>query len=453
MSAVTERVYKQPVGNTGTHLDELRDSFAQLFKKLDLGSSAITFQQINSSYLFHTGFDMAFLNQAMIFEKSKETLESVLTIMASWNVKCSVTLGGPGLAQAETLRARGFTSGGAIPLMAFSVDSRFQDFKLREGLRAERTSGTHNFDLNVDLVAQTFGMARDAVVELIGSTIKDEGTFRYILFDGDTPVCTSLFLTDGEFGGCFDVATPSEHQRKGYGEELMKYMLHEQYQLGRKLIVLQSSDAGEKLYRRLGFEVIEYCQLWIMEKPVRLNRLEMLDITIGPYRLRQLTEDDEELILKNFAEEAFQKWMGMPIPFLKQNFFNFLNFCRNQYTSGVGLWWVIEENGIPMGQIWLFNQDWYEKKTEIGYLAYPEARGKGMIPFLTRELTKKLLLEYGMERVELTTHSENHTSGHVAIKSGFTFESTQRRKKNYRGEVIDINMYSAIASDFKDENG
>ena len=83
MSAVTERVYKQPMGNTGTRLDELRDSFAQLFKKLDLGSSAITFQQINSSYLFHTGFDMAFLNQAMIFEKSKETLESVLTIMAS----------------------------------------------------------------------------------------------------------------------------------------------------------------------------------------------------------------------------------------------------------------------------------------------------------------------------------------------------------------------------------
>ena len=49
--------------------------------------------------------------------------------------------------------------------------------------------------------------------------------------------------------------------------------------------------------KTLGFEVIEYYQMWLMDKPVRLSRLEMLDINIGQYRLRQLTEDDEELIL------------------------------------------------------------------------------------------------------------------------------------------------------------
>ena len=448
MTSLNELVYKSASGKSDTNLDGLRNDFCQLFKKLDEGSAAITFKRIANSYLLHTGFDLAFVNQAMIFDRDPEVLEQAITEVASWNIKCAVALAGPGLLHAEALRQRGFVSGGGSPLMAYAVDGAQSDFQLRPGLRAERTTSTNNLETNIDLIVKTFGMTDETARGLMLSTIADPETYRYILFDGDTPVSTSVFMASGEIIGCFDVATPVEHQRKGYGEELMKFMIQEQEKLNRKLIVLQATQAGEVLYRRMGFQVIEYFQMWIMEKPVRLSRFEMLDIQIGNYRLRQLTADDEELILRNFADKEFEKWMGMPIPFLKQNFQNFLAFSQNQYKSGLGIWWVIEENGVPMGQIWLMFQDWYEKKTEIGYLAYPEARGKGMIPFLTRELTKKLLLEYKMERVELTTHSENHKSGYVAKKAGFKFEATQRRKKHYRDKISDLNLYSMIASDF-----
>lgn len=448
MSALNDLVYKTISGKTGTSLDDFRNSFYQLFNKLESSDSPARFKKIQNSYLFYSGYDLAFVNQAAIFDSSPELLEEALQEVAAWNVKCSVVLAGPGLVHTSTLKERGFTPDGATPLMAFAIDNSFDDFQLRPGLRAERTTSQHNRDLNVDLVSTTFGMDRDTTAGLVHPTLDDPESFRYILFDGDTPVSSSVFLTDGVIAGCFDVVTPKEHQRKGYGEELMKYMVKEQAQLGRKLIVLQASEAGEVLYRRMGFQVVEYIQSWVMEKPIRLSRFEMRDINIGQYRLRQLTAGDEELLIKYYAEEAFQKWMGMPIPFLSENFANFLQFCDNQYLNGLGIWWVIEENGVPMGQIWIFSQDWYEKKSEIGYLAYPEARGKGMIPFITRELTKKLLFEYKMERVELWTHSKNDRSGHVAKKAGFIFEATHRRKKHYRGEISDFNQYSMIASDF-----
>jgi len=451
MSALNDLVYKTITGKSGTSLDDLRTAFHRLFKKLEGTGSPARFKQLQNSFLFYSGYDLAFVNQAAIFDSSPELLEEALKEVATWNVKSSVVLAGPGLVHALTLKERGFIPGGASPLMAFAIDDSLNDFQLRPGLRAERTTSTHNYDLTVDLVSTTFGMEREITLGLVKPTVDDPETFRYILFDGDTPVSSSTFIAEDGIAGCFDVVTPTEHQRKGYGEELMKFMVKEQAQLGRKLIVLQASEAGEVLYRRMGFQVIEYFQSWIMEKPVRLNRFEMLDIKIGQYRLRQLTADDEELILKNFAEEAFQKWMGMSIPFLSEHFANFLTFSQNQYLSGVGIWWVIEEDGVPMGQIWIFCQDWIEKKSEIGYLAYPEARGKGMIPFLTRELTKKLLFEYKMERVELWTHSKNDTSGHVAKKVGFIFEGTHRRVKNYRGVVSDFNQYSMIASDFDAE--
>jgi ribosomal-protein-serine acetyltransferase len=449
MSTLNDLVYQTISGKSGTSLDGLREAFCGIFQTFDTPENSIEVTRIGKSVLFHSGFDLAYLNQAVLLDSSPEILEEILRQVSSWQVKCSITLAGAGLEHAEALRLRGFSADGATPLMAFAIDDSFSAFELRSGLRAERTSSKLNLDTNIDLISKTFGMERETVAGLMLASIDSAETYRYILFDEDVPVSTCLFIANGDVVGCFDVATPVEHQRKGYGEELMKYMAQEQAKLNRKLIILQATNAGEALYRRMGFQIIEYQQVWTMDKPVRLSRFEMLDINIGPYRLRQLTENDEELILKNFAEEAFQKWMGMPIPFLKENFLNFLKFSQDQYLNGVGLWWVIEEDGAPLGQIWLMRQDWIEKKTEIGYLAYPEARGKGMIPFLTRELTRKLLLEYEMERVELTTHSLNDTSGHVAKKAGFRLEGTMRRVKKYRDDIIDMNLYSMIASDFE----
>ena len=432
-----------------TNLDQIRSDFQNLFVSLDVPDSQIEVKKNEKTLLFHSGFDLAFVNQLATSDENQENFEEALKEVASWNIKCSVSLSGPALVHAETLRQRGFIASGAVPLMSYDIDDSLNDFDLRPGLRAERTTSTHNFQLNIEMIATTFGMSEETAAGLLTPTIDNSTTFRYILFDGETPVSSSVFLANDYMAGCFDVVTPPEHQRKGYGEELMKFMVKEQAALGRKVIVLQATEAGQKLYRRMGFQVIDYSQMWLMENPLRLNRFEIRDITIGNYRLRQLTADDEELILKNFADEAFQKWMGMPIPFQKQDFLNFLNFSNNQYKSGLGVWWVIEEDGIPMGQIWIMFTDWIQKKTEIGYLAYAEARGKGMIPYLTRELAKKMLFEYKFERVELTTHSDNDTSGHVAKKAGFIFEATNRRKKIYRGEVIDFNMYSMIASDLE----
>jgi RimJ/RimL family protein N-acetyltransferase/GNAT superfamily N-acetyltransferase len=449
MSTLNDLVYRTTTGKTGTSLDQIRNDFYGLYALLDVPDSQISVKQSDRTLLFHSGYDFSFVNQLATCDEDPEKFEDALTELASWNIKCSVSLSGPALVHGETLRQRGFTADGAVPLMAYAIDDSLNNFELRTGLRAERTTSSHNYQLNIDMIVKTFGMAEETAAGLLASTIHNPNAFRYILFDGDTPVSSSVFLTDGYIAGCFDVVTPPEHQRKGYAEELMKFMVKEQAALGRQLIVLQSSDAGQRLYRRMGYQVIDYAQMWLMANPVRLTRFEICDITVGKYRLRQLTEDDEELILENFADEAFQRWMGMPIPFLKQDFLNFLAFSNNQYKSGLGVWWVIEEDGIPMGQIWIMFTDWIQKKTEIGYLAYAQARGKGMIPFLARELAKKLLLEYKFERVELTTHTDNETSGHVARKAGFIFEATNRRKKIYRGEVIDFNMYSMIASDLE----
>ena len=60
----------------------------------------------------------------------------------------------------------------------------------------------------------------------------------------------------------WSMATRAECQRQGHGGRLLEAMLSQQLADGAVGALLHASEAGEGLYRRLGFAVVEYLQLW-----------------------------------------------------------------------------------------------------------------------------------------------------------------------------------------------
>ena len=274
MSEFNSLVYEVVNGKTANSLDRLRSSWAEIFKLMENYDFPMKSSQIDNSFTFHSGKEFSFFNQAVVFDSSKETLEKIMNVVSSWKIKNQVLLAGAGLVHAGYLTNRGYVQKGIIPYMGFEANNRFADFKLRDGLTVERTQNQTQLDINIPMLANTFGLPEDFVREYASGMLNSPEAFRYIIYDHDVPVSTSFIFKNGTFAGCFDVATPSEHQRKGYGEELMKYMLNEQFELGTKLVVLQSSTAGESLYRRLGFQVIEYGQVWDLQDPELLNQSE-----------------------------------------------------------------------------------------------------------------------------------------------------------------------------------
>jgi hypothetical protein len=262
MSNFNDLVYRESEEISGSNLDYVRAQFGTIFKKFLSPNSRIEVEQIGNSYLFYTGFEFEFLNLAAIYDGDRARVEEVIRKVQGWKVKNSISLAGAGLAHANLLKESGYLPSHATPFMVAVIDSRFSNFELREGLVAKRTQSEDDCKLNIKMLSDTFGMNIEWARILFDTTFGHSSTYRYLLFDRGVPVSSCLFLTHGDFVGCFDVVTPIEHQRKGYGAELMKHMLKEQAELESRFVTLQSSQAGYKLYRTLGFQVVEYQQQW-----------------------------------------------------------------------------------------------------------------------------------------------------------------------------------------------
>ncbi len=447
MSLLNERVYDTNIGKTGVSLDRVRKLFHGTIKVLEKDGSPFRSGEDENCHWFTSGFEFSFFNQVSIYNGDPEVFEKALERFYEQGLVHAVFLGGGGLTHAEALNAKGYVNKGAVPLMGYALDPEKDKHVLRDGLEVKRVLTEEDLAIIQQLASDGFEMSLELTERYTNGSLGIADSFRYYLLDNGVPVSTSHFIRIGTFLGCWDVATPKEHQRKGYGDELMRWVFATHAAMGDELVVLQASAAGQPLYRRLGYQFLEHIQGWHMEDTTRMRRFTHHNLQFGPYSLRPWVSTDKEWSIPALDEEEIRQWMGMPNPFEEKDFEPTLKRWTNVQKNGVGIAWVIEEGGVPLGMISCHHTDWKFKRTEIGYMAFASSRGKGMIPTVLRALTEFLFAEYEFERVEVRAVAENGPSRRAAEKAGFTFEGFQRRNFLNLGEVVDDAVFSMIKSD------
>jgi ribosomal protein S18 acetylase RimI-like enzyme len=79
----------------------------------------------------------------------------------------------------------------------------------------------------------------------------------YVGYADGEPVSTAAVVMGGGAAGVYNVATLPGHQRRGYGEAVMRYALDEaRREHGVAQSILQSTPAGLRLYERMGFRTV-----------------------------------------------------------------------------------------------------------------------------------------------------------------------------------------------------
>ena len=131
------------------------------------------------------------------------------------------------------------------------------------GLHVEIASTPVALQDHGSMLRDGFGMPQEFIDRLVRPGLLDDPAIAALVgrVDGE-PVSCSLLAVSGTTAGVYNVATPERFRGKGYGEALTWAVLAEGARRGCTHGVLQASDAGYPIYRRMGFiDLGRYVQL------------------------------------------------------------------------------------------------------------------------------------------------------------------------------------------------
>ena len=126
-----------------------------------------------------------------------------------------------------------------------------------------------------------------------------------------------------------------------------------------------------------------------------------------------------------------------------------------------GLMFCISEKNLPEKVFGVFEITPHKANTvsgencnyEICYFLHKEARGKGYMTEVVERMKRYLFDERMADSLTIAVLPRNDASRRVALKSGFTYESLERKcGMNYLDEVVDLEYYTLYKEEYFNPN-
>lgn len=160
--------------------------------------------------------------------------------------------------------AAGFAFAGEQPGMAIALDQLGPAPQTPKDITVGEVTGVEGIGAHMGLVASGSGLPPEfeqAFLALLQRLPCGPGTpLRYFLArEQGEPVGTSLVVLSGGAAGIFSVATAPQARGRGVGTLVTDVALRAARDEGHRIAMLESSQMGYDVYRRLGFE--EYCKI------------------------------------------------------------------------------------------------------------------------------------------------------------------------------------------------
>jgi ribosomal protein S18 acetylase RimI-like enzyme len=144
-----------------------------------------------------------------------------------------------------------------IPLMVIEDPGQLNSAQAVRGL-VIRELLPEEAQLHARVAAAGFEVPPEMFLQLMTpALLGNPGVRCYLGEAGGQLVTTSLGVKLGSYVAIFNIATPPEHRRRGYGAAVTARAVADGLAAGAHWSWLQSSAEGYKVYERLGFRTIE----------------------------------------------------------------------------------------------------------------------------------------------------------------------------------------------------
>jgi len=152
---------------------------------------------------------------------------------------------------------------GTSPLMVLRPGTPVQPSR---PIKITRALGPELVAIAGDLASAAFDEPRDVIARCIDVCVTETaGLETYIAWGDDGPMSAVTVTPTGDTAGISLMATPPQHQRKGFGRALLTQVITDYRSRGVERFHLGATQAGRSLYDSVGFEWIADLSVWLLE--------------------------------------------------------------------------------------------------------------------------------------------------------------------------------------------
>ena len=150
-----------------------------------------------------------------------------------------------------------------VPLMVLDDPGRLPDPGAVPRLDVRELDASEH-DLHTTVGAAGFGVSHEVMAAITAMAQAVPGLRLYAGWVDGVPVSTAASMpSDNAGAGIFNVATPPEHRRNGYGAAVTARAVADALADDATWAWLQSSADGYPVYQRIGFRTIEAWPMWV----------------------------------------------------------------------------------------------------------------------------------------------------------------------------------------------
>ena len=203
------------------------------------------------------GSQFGMFNGVVIHSSRKGLVDEVITAIKAENIPADIRLIGPGISQMAALVEHGYKNFGGTPFMVWQADESVDTFQLRSGLSVRRLN-QDDLDTMCAIYTEIYKMSEAMIIDFKQMLLAGPNDFTYGLFKENEMVSLVTAMVFKDTVGIWNMGTPTTHQKNGYGQELLQYVMQTHKNMGGKTFMLYATVAGKFLYDKCGWITLDY---------------------------------------------------------------------------------------------------------------------------------------------------------------------------------------------------
>ena len=167
------------------------------------------------------------------------------------------------------------------------------------------------------------------------------------------------------------------------------------------------------------------------------------------YYLKEIESTDIENIYKGLSNTEVTQYYDVHYSTLEETKIQ-MDWYRNIKEANTGIWWGIygiDDNRFR-GACGFNNLEAKHKKAEIGLWILKEYWGNGILKEVMPNLFRQGFEKLDLNRIEGYVLSNNEKCKKALKKVNFKYEGTMRECEIKNGELINIDIYAVLKSDW-----